>query len=142
MSKLLVKRNRPNIYRLEGITFFPGINEITDPAKVEVLKKHPAYKEQLALGVMAEVVSPSLHKDTSAGEKADTSTTTDITDMAVKDALSIIHETYAIQVLQNMHQREAGKRGRKNILSAIMDQIEDLKKPPKKKADENDGEEE
>lgn len=137
MNKLLVKRNRPNIYRLAGVTFFPGITEVTDPVKVEALKKHPAYKEQLTLGVMQEITSPSLNK-----EMAEESVTADIAEMSIKDALSVIRETYAIQVLQNMHERETDKRSRKNILSAIMDQIEELKKPPKKKADKTGGGEE
>ena len=140
MSKLLVKRNRPNIYRLLGVIFYPGITEVTDPAKISALKNNPTYREQLSLGVMTEVTSPSLNKESDAGSTV-VNTTADIADMSVKDALSVIRETYAIQVLQDMHQRETNNRSRRNILSAIMDQIEELKKPPKKKADKS-GEEE
>jgi hypothetical protein len=140
MSKLLVKRNRPNIYRLVGVIFYPGITEVIDPVKISALKNHPAYKEQLALGVMTEVTSPSLNKEKDSGP-TDTGTTADIADMSVKDALSVIRETYAIQVLQDMHQRETNNRSRRNILSAIMDQIDELKKPPKKKAGGSEAEE-
>lgn len=123
MKTMLVRRNRPNIFVIAGVRFFPGITEVRDK-DIDTVKSHKSWKAQLEAGVMEEVTADDVQKK---------GKTTDIAEMSANDAIKVIRETYAIPVLQDMHQRETDKRSRSSVLKACLDQIEEIKKPPEKK---------
>lgn len=129
MNSLLVKRNLANLYRIGHVVFYPGITEIKDEDDIKMVQSHEAYKDLVKKGVMEEVSS----KVPESGEP-----TADITEMAVKDALAVVRGTYAVQVLQDMHQRENDKKARKAVIQAITDQIAEIHKPTSKKKDQDE----
>lgn len=124
-KKLLVKRNKPNIYRIARHTFYPGITEFSDPDVIKELESYESFHTLLKNKVHEIVESPS-------EDKPDTSTS-DISQMSAKNAFEVIENTYAIPILEDMHQSESDNKSRKSILNAILDKIEDMKKVPKEK---------
>lgn len=129
MSNILtVKRNRSNIYRVAGATFFPGITEIKDEKIIKKVQANKVYKELIKKRVMEEISQANLSK--ARGEENETS---DIAKMPVKGAIGVIRETFALQVLQDMMIREQSGKSRSSVIDAIKDQKKDLKKPLEKK---------
>lgn len=123
MKTMLVRRHRPNIFTIAGVTFYPGITEIKGK-DIDTVKSHRSWKAQLDAGVMEEVSADDVKRK----EK-----TSDIAEMSANEAIKVVRETYAIPVLQDMHDRETDKKGRVSVLNAIRDQIAEIKKPPEKK---------
>jgi hypothetical protein len=128
MKTLLVRRNKPNIFRIGKVTFYPGITELKNERDIAMVQSHKSYKAQLELKVMEEVSKEDTKKKVE---------TADITDMNARDAIAIVQETLAIPVLQDMHQRETDKKSRSTVLTAILEQIEFIKKPPEDKDDKD-----
>lgn len=123
MKTMLVRRHKPNIFVLAGVRFYPGITEVKGK-DIDTVKSHRAWKSQLDAGVMEEVSADDVKKKDKTG---------DIAEMNANDAIKVVRETYAIPVLQDMHDRETDKKGRVSILNAIRDQITEIKKPPDQK---------
>ncbi len=126
MKILSVRRNRPNIFRIGKAVFYPGVSEIHGEKLIEAVRAHKSYKALIKNGVMEEVTSKTVDKK---------DVTTDVTEMNARDAIRVIRETYAIPVLQDMHQRETDNKARSSVLAAVLDQIEEIKKPPEKSKD-------
>lgn len=127
---LLLKRNKPNIYRLAGVVIYPGVNEITDEKKIKQMKSYPVYQELIEKRIHEEVTSVKSGKSKTK--------TNDITEMTANDAISVISETYAIPLLQEMHNRENSKKARSTVLSAIADQIAEMKDTGDDSEEDND----
>jgi len=123
VEKLLVKRNKANIFRIEDVVFYPGITEICGEAKIKKVRAHKSYQGLLKNKVMEEVTSKKV-------DSKEDEPTSDITEMIAKEAIAVVRETYAIPVLQDMHEREQDGKARATVLSAILDQIEEIKKLP------------
>lgn len=123
MKTMLVRRKMPNIFCIAGVRFFPGITEVRD-RDIDTVKAHKSWKSQLEAGVMEEVTADDVKRK---------GKTTDVAEMGANDAIRVIRETYAIPVLQDMHQRETDKRARSSVLKACLDQIEEIKRPPDKR---------
>ena len=109
------------------LTFYPGVTEVKNAEKIEAIKKHPSYQALLDSGVHVEVkAKPAASKTT----KDAPTETMDIAQMSAKDAIPIVQNTYAIPVLEDMHTREEDGKGRKSVLNAIIDQINEIKVVP------------
>jgi hypothetical protein len=133
MSEVLIlKRNKANIFRFGRRTVYPGITQFSDPDIIKEIKSHPSYQSMLDNRVHEEIQKelPKSMQVEDNGRVADTSTS-DISEMNVKNAVSIIQETFAIPVLQDMYQLENSAKSRKSVLAAISDQIADIKDPSK-----------
>jgi len=122
---MLLRRNKTNILRIEGIIIGAGLNDISEE-KAEILKKNPVFQSLLDNGVHQIVEKPALSKNPE--EKP--SKTSDITEMKVSDAVPVIQGILSIQQLEDMKNREMAASARKTVLSAIDDQIADIKNIP------------
>lgn len=120
---LLVKRNKPNLFRIENVTFVPGITELKNKEDIELVRKHKTYNELLKSGVMTELSEKPIDE---VGEQGN-DLTGDIAEMHAKVAVPIIQETFSVVTLEDMYTREQGKRGRKSVLNAIKDQITEMR---------------
>ena len=123
---MLLKRNKTNILRICGIVIGAGLNDISE-AQAEVLKKNPVFQNLLENGVHQIIEKPVATK--AAGSEPGDSTG-DVTKMTVADAVPIIQGLLSVQQLQDLKKREMAGSARKTILSAIDDQISDIKKIP------------
>jgi len=133
MSEVLIlKRNKANIFRFGRRVIYPGITQFSDKLVIDEIKSHPAYQRLLDNRIHEEIKKelPKSMQVSDNGQVIDTSTS-DISEMNVKDATVIIKDTFAIPVLHDMYQLENSTRSRKSILNAISDQIADIKDPSK-----------
>ena len=130
---LLLKRNKANIFRIGHVKVFPGINEYTEEADIQVLKSHPSYQPMLDNGVHQEI--------TKASAKKEQAPTTDISEMKAKDAISVIKETYSIPVLESMLEKEEENKSRVSVIEAVNDQIVEMRTPDPDPSDKDEDEE-
>ncbi len=129
MKTLLVKRSKANLFRIGAVVFYPGITEIKNENDIKMVQAHPSYKSQIANGVMKEITAEAIKKKVDG----DSTDTTDITKMNVKNAIDIINSTFAIPILQDMYERETDStKSRKTVLQTILDQIKEIKTDPEK----------
>jgi hypothetical protein len=117
---LLIRRKKLNIFRIGNVKIYPGITEIKNEADIKLLKSHPSYQAMLDNGV---------HEEISKKEAASEKTTSDISKMNAKDAISIIQETHSIPILEDMYSKEMDDKGRKSVTNAIEDHIAEIKAP-------------
>jgi len=125
---MLIKRTKVNIFRIGNIRIYPGVTEITDEEQIQILTNHPSWQPMIDNGTHIIIEKESSGKSEEP--------TADIAEMKANDAIAVIRETLAIPILENMYNREMDDKGRKSVLSAITDQIEEIRKPPEAPKDE------
>ena len=119
-EELLLRRKKNNILTMDkDIRIFPGINRFTDPDIIKRLKNEDAYQRLIDNEVHEEVTKKSMNKEES--------TTSVFTDMAVQHAKKVIENTFSIPALEKMYIDEQTQKDRKSVLTAIKDQIKELK---------------
>ena len=127
---LLIKRNKSNIFRIGSIKIFPGVTEIKKEDDIETLKSHQSWEPMIESKVHVVIEKESVIKEEGI--------TADITKMKASDAISVIKETYAVPILQDMFLREQDTKGRSSVLKSIEDQISEMKESNKNSKDNED----
>lgn len=148
MSKIVyqIKYNRPNIFRIEGFRFMPGINFIND-SEWNRIKNHPLlpyrFKEnhlEFLKGRGPEDYSgPELEDQVDEspldGENESAPLAKKmLSAYSVKEAKAIILETYDYRLLMSWKELDQ----RKTILSAIEEQIEKINSQEEKQEKKDD----
>jgi hypothetical protein len=118
---VIVKRKKANLYSIEGIKLYPGNTKLTDE-QAELIFNTPAWKAQVAAGVMCKVEALSQDSKEETG---------DIAKMNAQDAIAVIQDTFAIPHLQEMLISEQDNKSRITVIRAIEDQIKEIKTIPK-----------
>ena len=108
---MLVKNNRNGLHHVGDLHFLPGLNEVDEKAFAEAAKL-PAFKAMIDDGTF-EPVESKAGKTISAGE---------VTKLAEKEAVSLIKETFARDLLMGWRQVET----RVNVLDAIQAQLDTI----------------
>jgi len=129
---MLIRYNKKNPYRIEGIVLMPGINEVNSK-NFDKMKKYTAFQFRIARKII-EVVdsadSPSTAKD---GKSA-------YADRTVKDMEAFIGDIFEIKLLEQI-KNEDKRQGVQKAVLAQLDKInftEDEKTKAKAKQNKPD----
>lgn len=107
----------------KSLRIFPGLTRITDPAIIALISD-----KKMGHGWDA-LLKTGVHKLVEAPKEKGKGTTTIFTAMKAADAINLVHETYSIPELESMYADEESKKSRKNVLSSIEAQIEEMRTP-------------
>lgn len=125
-----IKRTYENLHRLGRVRFLPGIN-IISKADMDYINGNPGLKagfdSQINEGRLVVI----------SGTDENGNKTGDIVSMKADDALRHIKEIYDVTQLENLKAREIEMKNRGHIIVAIDKQIEEMKKPIKRKKQGN-----
>lgn len=147
MSKVLVKWNKSNVMSVGAglpdasvIQFMPGVNEFTKE-QWEKVSAHPEIKKRMETEVvdlkrgkvpMIEVLAEK-KENKSEGNDDDANTNSAISELGVKDAKTLVEETFNTVLLKEWLEGET----RKGVKSAIEKQLEGIEKEREGSNDEN-----
>lgn len=105
---MIIRNNRKNQLIGIGDTFFsPGMNEVTDPAIIEQIKKNPVGQNYIKSGVLSIIDEKS-----------------SITTMETAEAVTVINDTWDKDLLE----RWKADEDRKEVKSAITAQVKKINK--------------
>lgn len=127
----IVRRNKANVFRCQGINLLPGNNPISEE-QLKMLMQSDSFQNQLKSNVMSivevekeESVKDNLSKEANTEEdKEDLKEIRDILETSVKKAVPLIEEVYSIPMLEKIKKMDA----RKGIHDAVDIQIEEITK--------------
>jgi hypothetical protein len=112
----MLVHNKGDYVRHIGVRLIPGVNNLPEAEFKEFHNalNHPLNKYLVEKG---EIVIPP---DT-------------ISNLGDKEAISLIKDTFALNVLDGFNEEESNNSKRKTVLKAIEQQIESIKNPPEDK---------
>lgn len=120
-----IERNKPNITRIGGFRFVPGVNHVPDKI-AEKLIHHPQFKHEIKTGSMAILELKGDYKEDS---KAPEDANQEEPKINAKEMINIIKNTWDIATLD--HFAETDKR--KSVQAAIENQREEILTAPEEK---------
>lgn len=130
-EELIIERKRTNLFYFTAsqedtkpVRIHSGVNRFKDQDIIKFIMDHHAYQGLVESGVhVVHSVSP---------EEQETDDKGVFTSMVVPKAKAVVEKTFSIDALESMHADESSKKGRKQVLDAISDQIKMLQDPSKK----------
>jgi len=136
---MILKWNKASVTKIAGQFIYPGVNNLPDDKRDEILKS-PWVKEKMEMSPpIIEIIEKTKEKpavpvqgsgtnvvEEPTKESVDDEVTDDITEMSVKDAISVVKETLILADLEEMKKKET----RKSVSKVIDKQIEILESEP------------
>ena len=124
MSKMLIRYNRPNVHRVEGVTLTPGINEV-DAESFERWSGWKAFKALLekqpggGAPVVEVLPKPTAPKKPEGDDDSDETDDVDLSKLSAKDAVAIVEETLNVTLLKKWQATET----RASVKKALEEQL-------------------
>lgn len=127
-KQLILERKGARLFRFtksdgKPVKVFPGVNIYDDAQEIKQIMDHHAYS-----GLIESGAHKILNK-TPGNKSVNTKV---FSAMTVEQCKEIISKTYSIPACENLQAQEMNGKDRKQVISAIQDQIKILKNPSDK----------